>query len=121
MQDRIDVQRGDFFLKINKRADQNRTLQGEFFSQKHSQRKQSKKFPKHIRSIPKSLPKALPKHYQTTPKQGRIARKEVCLIRTGTIPINVQDGINMQGGFFLKKNRRADPNKTVQGGILSQN
>ena len=81
-----------------------------------------KKFPKHIQSIPKALPKGLPKHYQTTPKQGRIARKEVCLICTGTIPINVQDGINMQGGaFFLKINKRADQNKTVQGGLFSQN
>ena len=60
----------------------------------------NKKNPKHIQSIPKALPKALPKHYQTTPKQGRIARKEVCLIHTGPIPINVQDGINVQGGIF---------------------
>ena len=82
-------------------------MQGGIFSQKHSQNtteplpmETMKKIPKHIQSIPKALPKALPKHYQTTPKQGRLARKEVCLICTGPIPINVQVGINVQGGFF---------------------
>ena len=103
MQDRIYRRAGgNLFHKINKRADQNKTVQGGIFSQKHSQNTTEplpmetiKKFPKHIQSIPK----ALPKHYQTTPKEGRIARKEVCLIRTGPIPINVQDGINVQGGI----------------------
>ena len=41
--------------------------------------------------------------------------------RAGQIPIHMQDGISVQGGFFLKNNKRADPNKTVQGGFLSQN
>jgi hypothetical protein len=29
--------------------------------------------------------------------------------------------INMQGDFFLKKNKRADQNKALQRGIFSQN
>ena len=33
----------------------------------------------------------------------------------------MQDGINVQGEFFLKNNKRADQNKAVQGGIFSQN
>ena len=89
MQDRIDMQ-GNFFLKINKHADQNKTMQGEFFlksTPKTLPIEKTKKIPKHIQSIPKALPKALPKHYQTTPKQDRIVWKEVCLIHTGPIPI----------------------------------
>jgi hypothetical protein len=86
----------------NRRAGQNRCARGNFFSKalpkcyQTTPNVNNKKFPNHIQSIPK----ALPKHYQITPKQGRIARKEVCLIHTGPIPINVQDGINVQGGFF---------------------
>ena len=30
----------------------------------------------------------------------------------------MQDGINVQGEFFLKNNKRADQNKAVQGGIF---
>ena len=41
--------------------------------------------------------------------------------RAGQIPIQVQDGINVQGGFFLRNNKRADQNKAVQGGFFSQN
>ena len=37
------------------------------------------------------------------------------------LEINVQDGINMQGDFFLKINKCADQNKAVQGGFISQN
>jgi hypothetical protein len=33
----------------------------------------------------------------------------------------MQDGINVQGEFFLKNNKRGDQNKAVQGGIFSQN
>ena len=72
---------GGIFFKINKRADQNKTVQRGIVSQKHSQNTTEplpmetiRKIPNHIQSIPKALPKALPKHYQTTPKQGRIAR-----------------------------------------------
>ena len=31
------------------------------------------------------------------------------------IPINVQDGINVQGGIFSKMNKHADQNKAMQG------
>ena len=41
--------------------------------------------------------------------------------RAGQIPIHMKDGINLQGEFFLKNNKRADQNKAVQGGIFSQN
>ena len=30
----------------------------------------------------------------------------------------MQDGINVQGDFFLKNNKRADQNKAVQGEIF---
>ena len=39
----------------------------------------------------------------------------------GQIPIQVQDGINLQGEYILKNNKRADQNKAVQGGIFSKN
>jgi hypothetical protein len=39
----------------------------------------------------------------------------------GQIPIHMQDGINMQGGFFLKNNKRADQNIAMQAGFYSQN
>ena len=32
-----------------------------------------------------------------------------------------KDGIDVQGEFSLKINKRADQNKAVQGGIFSQN
>jgi hypothetical protein len=93
VQDEINVQEGKF-LKNIKRAGQNRRAgrkifsksinvqtkirpcRGDFFPQKHYQTTPNG----NIKKISKALPKALPKHYQTTPKQGRIARKEVCLI-----------------------------------------
>ena len=37
------------------------------------------------------------------------------------LEINVQYGIDVQGDFFLKINKRADRNKAVQGGFFSQN
>jgi hypothetical protein len=37
------------------------------------------------------------------------------------IPINVQDGIDVQGGIFSQNNKRADPNKAVQGEFFSKN
>ena len=39
----------------------------------------------------------------------------------GQIPIHVQDGINVQGGFFLKTKKRADQNRALQGGFFFQN
>jgi hypothetical protein len=62
-----------------------------------------KRFSKHTQSISKALPKALLKHYQTTPKQGRIARKEVCLIfEHGNT--NKRAGWNRRaGGIFFSK------------------
>jgi hypothetical protein len=58
-----------------------------------------KSFPKHTQSISK----ALPKHYQTTPKQGRIDRKEVCIIfKHGNT--NKRAGWNKRaGGIFFSK------------------
>ena len=41
-------------------------------------------------------------------------------IKNDNIPINVQDGIDVQGDFFLKNNKHADPNKAMQGGIFSK-
>jgi hypothetical protein len=74
-----------------------------------------KRLPKHIQSIPKALPKALRKQYQTTPKQGRIGRKEwnkEWNKRAGGIffseTMNVQTKIRpYRGDFFLKINKRA--------------
>jgi hypothetical protein len=37
----------------------------------------------------------------------------------GKILIHVKDGINVQGEFLLKNNKRADQNKAVQGGVFS--
>ena len=34
------------------------------------------------------------------------------------MPIHMQDGINVQGEFFLKKNKHADQNRAMQGGIF---
>ena len=76
-----------------------------------------KRFPKHTQSISK----ALPKHYQTTPKQGRIARKEVCLIFEHGNTNKRAEWNKRAGDFFLKIDKRADQNKTVQGGFFSQN
>ena len=92
---------GNFFLKINKHSDPKKTVQGGIFSQKYSQNTTEpllmetiKKFPQPIQKSIQSITKPLPKHYQTTPKEGRIAWKDVCLIRTGPMPINMQDGMN---------------------------
>ena len=38
--------------------------------------------------------------------------------RAGQIPIHMQDGINMQGEFFLKINKCLDQNKTVHACLL---
>ena len=60
---------GIFFLKINKRADQNRTVQGEFFSQKHSQNTPNGKNKKNFQSTSKVFPNHSQKHSQNTTKQ----------------------------------------------------
>ena len=122
VQDETNVQEGNF-LKNIKRAGPNRRAgrkifsksinlqtkirpcKGDFFPQntiKPLPIETIKRFPKHTQSISKAFPKTLPKHYQTTPKQGRKARKEVCLI--------FEDG---------NTNKRAGWNKRA-GGIFSQ-
>ena len=40
--------------------------------------------------------------------------------RAGQISIKMQEN-KRAGGFFIKNNKRADPNKTVQGGFFAQN
>ena len=99
MPDEINMQSGKFMKNI-KRAGQNRRAGGNFFRKsikvrakirlcrenfffKNTPNGKNKKNSKAHPKYSKGLPKALLKHYQSTPKQGRIARKEVCLIHTG--------------------------------------
>jgi hypothetical protein len=88
VQDEINVQEGKF-LKIIKRAGQNRRAGRKIFSKSINVQTKIrpcrvdffpqntikpvpmatiKRFPKHTPSISNALPKALPKHYQSTPK-----------------------------------------------------
>ena len=63
---------------------------------------------------------SIPKHCQSNPK-AILKYSKVSQSIHISMPINVQDGIYVQGGTFSQKNKRADPNKTVQGGFFSQN
>ena len=107
MQTKTRPCRGDFFLKINKCADQNKTLQVGFFSQKHSKNTTEPLPMKTIEKKIQSTSKLFPKHSQT----GQNSYERILSNSYWTYTNNT-----CRGEFFLTINKREDQNKAMQGG-----